>query len=245
MLYAVLGMETKIISHRGRTSKKSIDNTLESVNNAIDINADMVEVDIRRTKDSQIICFHDSDIEGQLIRDLHYSEIIAINSQVPTLEQVLWSANDKIGIEIELKEVGYEEEVISITRDYFDYNNFVMKSFHSEVVEEVKKIDQKICTGLLLGSAFTFEQLVIIIKEAMSCSVFKQTRANFISPYYKLVNAGWFSKFSRNKIPIQAWTVNDIDSIRTLINQQVHSIVTDIPEIAIGIRESLSNVDSK
>ena len=96
MLYAVLGMETKIISHRGRTSKKSIDNSLESVNNAIDLNADMVEVDVRRTKDSQIICFHDSDIEGQLIRDLHYSEIIAINSQVPTLEQVLWSAKDKI-----------------------------------------------------------------------------------------------------------------------------------------------------
>ena len=59
MLYAVLGMETKIISHRGRTSKKSIDNSLESVNNAIDLNADMVEVDVRRTKDSQIICFHD------------------------------------------------------------------------------------------------------------------------------------------------------------------------------------------
>ena len=51
MLYAVLGMETKIISHRGRTSKKSIDNSLESVNNAIDLNADMVEVDVRRTKD--------------------------------------------------------------------------------------------------------------------------------------------------------------------------------------------------
>ena len=156
MLYAVLGMETKIISHRGRTSKKSIDNSLESVNNAIDLNADMVEVDVRRTKDSQIICFHDSDIEGQLIRDLHYSEIIAINSQVPTLEQVLWSAKDKIGIEIELKEVGYEEEVISITRDYFDYNNFVMKSFHSEVVEEVKKNRSKNMYRTTLGFSLYF-----------------------------------------------------------------------------------------
>ena len=245
MLYVVLGMKTKIISHRGRTSKKSMDNSLESVNDAIALNADMVEVDIRRTKDSQIICFHDSNIEGQFISDLHYSEIIAINSQVPTLEQVLWSAKDKIGIEIELKEVGYEKEVISIIHDYFNYDNFVMKSFHSSVVEEVKNIDRRICTGLLLGSAFTLEQLFVIIKEAISCSIFKKTRANFISPYYKVVNAGWFSKFSRNKIPIQAWTVNDVESIRTLINQQVHSIVTDIPEIAIGIRESLSNVNSK
>ena len=68
-------METKIISHRGRTSRKSVDNTLESINNAIDLNVDMVEVDIRRTKDSQIVCFHDPDIDDNFLRDLDYSEI--------------------------------------------------------------------------------------------------------------------------------------------------------------------------
>ena len=61
MLYAALGMETKIISHRGRTSRKSVDNTLESVTDAIELKVDMVEVDVRRTKDSQIVCFHDPD----------------------------------------------------------------------------------------------------------------------------------------------------------------------------------------
>ena len=39
------------------------------------------------------------------------------------------------------------------------------------------------------------------------------------------------------------WTVNDEETIRTLINQQVHSIVTDIPEVALGIRESLTNAE--
>ena len=241
MLYAVLSMETKIISHRGRTSRKSVDNTLESINNAIDLNVDMVEVDIRRTKDSQIICFHDPDIDDKFLRDLDYSEIITIDSQIPTLEQVLWSAKDKIGIEIELKESDYEREVISIVRDYFDYDNFVLKSFHPKVVQRVKEIDQKIATGLLLGSAFSLEQLFFVISEALTCNNFKQTRADFISPYYKIFKAGWFSRFTRNKVPVQVWTVNDVESIRTLINQQVHSIVTDVPEIAIGIRESLSN----
>ena len=120
-------METKIISHRGRTSKKSVDNTLESINNAIDLKTDMVEVDIRRTKDSQIICFHDSEINGKIINELNYSEIIEINSQIPTLEQALWSAKDKIDIEVEFKEAGYEKDVITIVLDYFRYDNFVMK----------------------------------------------------------------------------------------------------------------------
>ena len=241
MLYAALGMETKIISHRGRTSRKSADNTLASVNDAIELKVEMVEVDIRQTKDSQIVCFHDPDIEGELIRDLDYSEIIEKDSQIPTLEQVLWSAKGKIGIEIELKEPGYELEVVSIARDYFNYDKFVLKSFHPQVVERVKEIDQKIFAGLLVGSAFSLEQLFFTLKEAFTSTNFKQTNADFISPYYKIFEAGWFSRFTRNNVPIQVWTVNDVESIRTLINQQVHSIITDIPEVAIGIRESLSN----
>ena len=241
MLYAALGMETKIISHRGRTSRKSADNTLASVNDAIELKVDMVEVDVRRTKDSQIVCFHDPDIKGEFLRDLNYSEIIEIDSQVPTLEQVLWSTKDKIGIEIELKEIGYELEVVSIARDYFNHDNFVLKSFHPQVVKRVKEIDQQISAGLLVGSAFSLEQLFFTLKEAFTCTNFKQTNADFISPYYKIFEAGWFSRFTRNNVPVQVWTVNDIESIRTLINQQVHSIITDIPEVAIGIRESLSN----
>ena len=241
MLYAALGMETKIISHRGRTSRKSADNTLASVNDAIELKVEMVEVDIRQTKDSQIVCFHDPDIQGELIRDLDYSEIIEKDSQIPTLEQVLWSAKGKIGIEIELKEPGYELEVVSIARDYFNYDKFVLKSFHPQVVERVKEIDQKIFAGLLVGSAFSLEQLFFTLKEAFTCTNFKQTNADFISPYYKIFEAGWFSRFTRNNVPVQVWTVNDIESIRTLINQQVNSIITDIPEVAIGIRESLSN----
>ena len=241
MLYAALGMETKIISHRGRTSRKSADNTLASVNDAIELKVEMVEVDIRQTKDSQIVCFHDPDIHGELIRDLDYSEIIEKDSQIPTLEQVLWSAKGKIGIEIELKEPGYELEVVSIARDYFNYDKFVLKSFHPQVVERVKEIDQKIFAGLLVGSAFSLEQLFFTLKEAFTSNNFKQSNADFISPYYKIFEAGWFSRFTRNNVPIQVWTVNDVESIRTLINQQVHSIITDIPEIAIGIRESLSN----
>ena len=241
MLYAALGMETKIISHRGRTSRKSADNTLASVNDAIELKVEMVEVDIRQTKDSQIVCFHDPDIQGELIRDLDYSEIIEKDSQIPTLEQVLWSAKGKIGIEIELKEPGYELEVVSIARDYFNYDKFVLKSFHPQVVERVKEIDQKIFAGLLVGSAFSLEQLFFTLKEAFTSTNFKQTNADFISPYYKIFEAGWFSRFTRNNVPIQVWTVNDVESIRTLINQQVHSIITDIPEVAIGIRESLLN----
>ncbi|MEO2180275.1 MAG: glycerophosphodiester phosphodiesterase [Candidatus Poseidoniia archaeon] len=235
-------MGTKIISHRGRTSKNSEDNSLQAVEDAIDLGVDMIEVDIRRTKDSQIICFHDLEIGGILIANLNYSEIIDMNSQIPTLEQVLWLAKDKIEIDVELKESGYERDVITMVLDYFDYDSFTMKSFNLEVVKAIKEINQKIQTGMLLGSSYSFNQFSLIINESFTCSNFNETRADFISPYYKIFEAGWLLRFSKKQIPIQLWTVNDKELLRILINQEVHSIITDVPELALEVRKSISNV---
>lgn len=235
-------MVTKIISHRGRTSKKSIDNTIQSVTNAIDLEVDMVEVDVRKTKDSQIICFHDSDIEGVLIKDLNYSDIIKINAQIPTLEQILWSTKGKIGMEVELKESGYEADVIAMVLDYFNYDEFVIKSFNYLTIKNVKEINKKVYTGLLLGSAYNMEQLKVVLYESFTLDKFILSQADFISAYYKIFMAGFLFKFVKQQVPIQVWTVNDTDSIRSLINLELHSVVTDIPETAFEIRKSLSDV---
>ncbi|MBA60136.1 MAG: glycerophosphodiester phosphodiesterase [Euryarchaeota archaeon] len=235
-------MVTKIISHRGRTSKKSIDNTIQSVTNAIDLEVDMVEVDVRKTKDSQIICFHDSDIGGVLIKDLNYSDIIKINAQIPTLEQILWSSKGKIGMEVELKESGYEADVIAMVLDYFNYDEFVIKSFNYLTIKNVKEIDKKVYTGLLLGSGYNMEQLKVVLYESFTLDKFILSQADFISAYYKIFMAGFLFKFVKQQVPIQVWTVNDTDSIRSLINLELHSVVTDIPETAFEIRKSLSDV---
>ena len=235
-------MVTKIISHRGRTSKKSIDNTIQSVTNAIDLEVDMVEVDVRKTKDSQIICFHDSDIEGTLIKDLNYSDIIKINAQIPTLEQILWSSKGKISIEVELKESGYEADVIAMVLDYFNYDEFVIKSFNYLTIKKVKEIDEKIHAGLLLGSDYTVEQLKAVLRESFTLGKFTLSQADFISAHYKIFTAGFLFKFVRQNIPIQVWTVNNADSIRNLINLELYSVVTDIPETALEIRKNLSDV---
>ena len=114
-------MVTKIISHRGRTSQGAPDNTLQSISNAIDLNIDMVEFDVRRTRDGQIVCFHDPVIGDKPLRELSFSEITEINSMIPTLEQVLWTTKGKIEVDVELKESGYEDEIIDMLLDYFEY----------------------------------------------------------------------------------------------------------------------------
>ncbi len=47
--------------------------------------------------------------------------------------------------------------------------------------------------------------------------------------YYPLLDEQIVEYYHRHQLPISAWTVNDIDSIKQLINWQVDVIITDIP----------------
>jgi len=235
-------MITKIISHRGRTSLKSQDNTIQAIQDAIDLKIDMVEFDIRRTKDLQIICFHDETINGHLLSELNYSEILEFNPGIPTLEQLLWIVKGKIEIDIELKEPGYENDIILMVLDYFDYNKFIMKSFHRSVVRKIKSIDKNIFTGLLIGEDYNWRIFLDILKESVTVNGFYLDQADFISSPSKAYEMGLMARISRMQIPLQIWTVNDIGLLEVLIRRRIHSIVTDIPEKAIEIRESILNV---
>ena len=235
-------MVTKIISHRGRTSNESPDNTLQSIEDAIDFNIDMVEFDVRRTRDGQIVCFHDAEIDDQLLISLSFSELIEMNSLIPTLEQVLRSAKGKIQVDVDLKETGYENEVINILLDYFEYADFIMKSFNRQVIKRIKEVDSRVYTGLLMGEEWKMSQFVDVLKESFTGSGVIVDGADFLSPNYKIFEVGLMTKLSKMQIPIQVWTVNDEVLLRTLLRKDIHSIVTDIPERAMELRESIQNV---
>ena len=235
-------MVTKIISHRGRTSNESPDNTLRSIEDAIDFNIEMVEFDVRRTRDGQIVCFHDAEINDYPLVSLSFPEVTEMNPQIPTLEQVLRLAKGKIQVDVDLKETGYENEVIHILLEYFEYADFIMKSFNRQVVKRIKEIDSRVYTGLLMGEEWKMSQFVDILRESFTGSSVIVDGADFLSPNYKIFEVGLMAKLSKIQIPIQVWTVNDENLLRTLLRKDIYSIVTDIPERAMEIRESIQNV---
>jgi glycerophosphoryl diester phosphodiesterase len=55
--------DTLIIAHRGVTSPAR-ENTLEAFRKAIELGADMIEFDVRRTKDLRVVVHHDPGISG-------------------------------------------------------------------------------------------------------------------------------------------------------------------------------------
>jgi glycerophosphoryl diester phosphodiesterase len=106
------------------------------------LGADMIEFDVRRTKDNIFIVYHDGFIQGKPIKELTYEEVsqIARNQgfDLPTVEEVLKWSRGKIKLDVELKEEGFEKEIVELLSRYFKEDQFVITSFNDSSLKRIK-----------------------------------------------------------------------------------------------------------
>jgi glycerophosphoryl diester phosphodiesterase len=113
-----------VIAHRGDHTNAP-ENTLLAYQHAIDDGADFVEIDLRTTKDSQLVIMHNAGIEqmtgreGEL-NDLLFDTLRQIKVRellhpewglhaIPTLKEVLQLCKGKINIYLDFKEASVEQ----------------------------------------------------------------------------------------------------------------------------------------
>lgn len=104
-----------VIAHRGDW-RNAPENSLQAIQNSIEIGVDMVEIDIRETKDGQLVLMHDSSIDRTTngkgaVKDWTLENLKTLNlvdgsgsvtaHKIPTLEEVLLLSKDKILINLD------------------------------------------------------------------------------------------------------------------------------------------------
>ncbi|OUX34124.1 MAG: hypothetical protein CBE24_01500 [bacterium TMED264] len=227
-------MSPRIISHRGKIDLSSPENDLGGIEEAINLGVDMVEFDVRKTSDDVLVCHHDAEVNGISVSNLTYESLKISNDQLCKLDEVIFLCKGKVGVNLEIKEEGFETRVVDMLATYFSYENIYVTSFLPSVIRNVKCLDSKIISGLLLGDAMSYQVFYKIIKEAISMEDFYYSKADFIAPYYKIYEMGLMRNFQKKGVPIQLWTVNELNLLKDLINSDIHSIVTDVPSKILG-----------
>ena len=114
-----------------------------------------VEIDVRLTKDFELIVFHDEDASRMLklkdeINSLTYEELEYLSPyHIPTLNEVLKCVDSKVPIVIEVKEDNkiIRNKLIEILNDY--KGNYVIQSFIYDIVKFFRK--KNYIVGLLVG----------------------------------------------------------------------------------------------
>ena len=158
-------MSPLIISHRGKIGLGSPENVLIGIQEAIELGVDMVEFDVRRTKDVFLVCHHDATVEDKMVSDLNFSDIMKLKKSICKLEEVIDICKDKVGVNLEIKEKGFEDRVVDQLRANFSYDKIFVTSFSSSVIRKVKSLDYKITAGLLIGDAINYQVFYKILKD--------------------------------------------------------------------------------
>jgi glycerophosphoryl diester phosphodiesterase len=215
------------IGHRGARAYEP-ENTLTSFKKAIAMGANAVELDVRRTKDNQIVVIHDADIkrttngEG-LVSDLTLEQIKSFSAnggeKIPTLCEVLDFVDEKVTTLIELKEAGLEEAVLGIIRERSLQRKVIVTSFSEEAIKKVRELDSNIETGLIYATHSN------PIKAAL------ELKANYLVALYRFMHTVIVEKAHKNGLKVVVWTINKPEEVTEFVKKGVDGIASDKPDI--------------
>lgn len=231
-----------IVAHRGGSSGAP-ENSPEAFEGAIAVRADMVEFDVRRTRDGELVIFHDEQVNGRSLSTLSRGEVSELAGySVLTLGETLEITKDRIRLDIELKENGYVRDVVACLQEHgVDGGQAVITSFVDEVVKQCRTAAPEIRCGLLLGRGSPEHLLRTRYSELVTpVRRLRATGANFVAPHLGLTRVGALRLADAAGYKAFVWTVNEPDDIaRLLTDSRVEAIITDVPAVAIQLRSQL------
>ncbi|HEX6510485.1 MAG TPA: glycerophosphodiester phosphodiesterase, partial [Chloroflexota bacterium] len=134
------------MAHRG-ASRVAPENSLEALQAAANLGADMAEIDVRRTRDGVLVLHHNRTIRRRRLTAMQHAEAQLADPHLATLDNAVRLAKGRIMLDVELKEEGYEREVLECVSSYLAPSAFVVTSFSLATVERVKQLRPELAAG--------------------------------------------------------------------------------------------------
>tara|TARA_R110001592_G_scaffold2215_6_gene13466 strand:- start:5446 stop:6135 length:690 start_codon:yes stop_codon:yes gene_type:complete len=221
-----------VIGHRGAMGHET-ENTLPSIQKAMDLGVDMIEIDVFKLKSGEIVVFHDDTVDRLTngpgsIEDYNIIELkkLIVNGghQIPMLQDVLKLIDNKVALNIELKGAGTADRVNFIMNYYINKKNwspenFIISSFNWDELKEMRKLNTDVAIAVL-----TEENPIDAIPMA------KELQAVAINPYFKKLDSEVANQIHDAGFKIYTWTVNEPEDIDAMKKLAVDGIITNFPE---------------
>lgn len=224
--------EPLVIGHRGAMGHET-ENTVASIQKAIELGVDMIEIDVFKIKSGEIVVFHDDNLERLTnaegaIEDRNLVELQEVTvdggHQIPLLEEVLKTIDHQVKLNIELKGGGTTNSVNSIINAFiknegWKIEDFIISSFKWDELREMRRVNPDIPIAILTEE-----------DPADAISIAKELNAEAINPYFKMLNRENNLEIKEAGFKIYTWTVNEPEDILTMKRFGVDGIITNFPE---------------
>ncbi len=226
---------TKVIAHRG-ASHRFPENTLAAFRGAVELGADGVELDVRRTADGVGVVHHDAELaDGRPILSLRADQV---PDDVPGLAAALDACGDLL-VNVEIKN-WRDDTDFDATRSLADWTvaeidrvappgGVVVSSFDLGTIDRVRELDGALATAWLVVDHG--DPLALVGRAA------ERGHAG-IHPIDRMVDAALVAAAHEAGLFVNVWTVDDPDRIRALAGLDVDGIVTNVPDVARAALEA-------
>jgi glycerophosphoryl diester phosphodiesterase len=217
----------KIIGHRGARAL-SPENTIASLEKAIEHGVDMVEIDVRVTKDGVAVLHHDPvlhDADGGEISIAHtaYAELLRHKADLAALDHAIRAVQHRCKIMIEIKPGVPVKQTVAIIRDRLSrgwrLDEFMIASFDFKVLRELKR---------------ELPGIALVVIERWS-GVRASHRARKLGTRYINMNQRWLwigflKSMKRGRYKLSPYTINDPAKAKRW-QRYLYGVITDRPDL--------------
>ncbi|MEZ4969493.1 MAG: glycerophosphodiester phosphodiesterase family protein [Flavobacteriaceae bacterium] len=220
-----------VIGHRGAMGHET-ENTLASIQKAMDLGADMIEIDVFKIKSGETVVFHDKKVEKLTdsvgnIEDYNFEDLQKLtlvgNHKIPTLQDVL-NLIDKSTVKYRTQRLNTADRVNFIINYYikekgWSMDKFIISSFKWDELKTMRTLNAEVPIAILISG-----------DPLKALDVAHDLNAAAINPYYKDLTLENVNAIKEAGFKIYPWTVNEPEEIDAIEKLGVDGIITDYPE---------------
>jgi len=228
------------VAHRGASAELP-ENTLPAFGRAIELGADVIEADVRLTKDGKPLILHDATLDRTTsgagpLRALTAAQAGKLDAgrgaRMPTVQQVLELARGRTRVNLDIKEVEAVEPAAAIVRKLEMTGSVSFISFLPEVWETLEAHNPGCPVIHLVDSAAGLASM------AMG-DVGTQSHMAGVGVPAAIVTEGLVDRMHRHGQGVFAWTVDDDAEMRRLIGLGVNGIVTNRIDALVEVERQI------
>ena len=242
------------LAHRG-ASALAPENTIEAFRLAVEAGAGGLELDVHMTRDGHIVVIHDATVDRTTngtgaVSEMTLEELRRLDAghnfspdggptrpyrgrgvRVPTLGEVLREfPGVAVNIEIKAGTPGIEEKVLGVLREANALGRALVVSTPHDIVKRFRKVSGgHVSTGasrweigvFYISSRFRLERLVRPAYDALQVPLRHRGLPVVTLRFVRAAHA--------RGVRVDAWTINQADEMRRLLDLGVDVIMTDRP----------------
>ncbi len=245
------------MAHRGDPDAGP-ENSFPALSNAVKIGCDVLEVDLRLTRDKQFVLFHDETLERTtgyegrvcdheldflLQMDLGYDytpdEGVTFpfrntGEKMVTLEQAFTGfPNMRFNLDIKDEDTAAPEILAALLEKHEMQSSVIVGSFHERQLERFRRLAPPVATSAHPGEVSRF----VFALKMRAVSIFARTcnhQAFQVPLQYgkiNIIDARFIKAAHKKDVAVHVWTINEKPVMEKLIDLGVDGIFTDKPAL--------------